>query len=77
MSDPPGLNMFRALELLKGHYTHALYGSRSKGPVALVLVYTATQDLHVHYWANGAQVGTYAYGDLTYLDTPVMWKWIV
>lgn len=33
--------------------------------------------LHVHYWANGAQVGTYAYGDLTYLDTPVMWKWIV
>lgn len=32
---------------------------------------------HVHYWANGTQVGNPQVNDLTYLDSPIFWKWNV
>lgn len=32
---------------------------------------------HVHYWANGSQVGNPQVNDLTYLDSPVFWTWNV
>jgi hypothetical protein len=32
---------------------------------------------HIHYYANGAQVGFHPYGESTYLDSPIMWQWTV
>lgn len=32
---------------------------------------------HTHYYADGSQVGSHPYSELTYLDSPIMWQWTV
>lgn len=39
--------------------------------------YEGSPPNHLHYWANGQQAGTFAYGTSVYLDSPVMWTWQV